>query len=303
VRGLVLLLLGAALWKVAALGWEAAQHWRFSRPPLLEGQAAAPPSPRPDPALQAALEDAAGGGTGVVGAYVWDLSDGASAALAADRQFPAASLAKVPLLVEVLKQQRLGRLSPDEQLEIKREHWADGAGVLQAQVGRSYSVARLTELMISQSDNIAARVLMDRVGVDDVNETVATLGLTATRLAPLRSEEGERAPHLTSARDMAALLALIASGGLVDPPTSEQALRYLEGKQANAWLADGLPWWAKLAHKWGDLPSARHDAGIVYTPRGRYVVVVLTQDKRPGDAADAIARVSRAAFERLGADP
>jgi beta-lactamase class A len=302
VWGLLVLLLGAALWKVGALGWDAARHWAFTRPHLADGQANPPPTPRPELELQAAVDAAAARGSGTVGAYVWDLSNGASAELEPDRPFPAASLVKLPVLVEVLRQERVGRLDANEQLEIKQRHWADGAGVLQAQVGRSYSVARLTELMIGESDNIAARVLMDRVGVDNINETVTALGLTQTRVQPLADDGGERAPHVTSARDMGTLLGVIASGGLVDASTSEQALRHLEGKQANAWLADGLPWWAKLAHKWGDLPQARHDAGIVYTPRGRYVVVVLTEGKRPDDAADTIARVSRAAFDRLGAE-
>jgi len=253
--------------------------------------------------LQRALDGALAGDSGEVGAYVWDLGSGASAATREAEPFEAASLFKVPVLVEVLKQERLGRLAPDQQLTVKPEHWADGAGVLQAQVGKRFSVAELTEAMIVQSDNIAARVLMDAVGVDSVNATMLALGLTDTRLAPLAADRGDgHSLHRTSARDMAQLLALIGSGGLVDAPTSEQALRLLERKQANAWLATGLPWWAKLAHKWGELPDARHDAGIVYTPRSRYVVVVLTHGMPPAAAADAIAGVSRAAFDQLGAD-
>ena len=300
-RGLLLVLLSAALWKLGALGWETFQHWMFTRPRLAQDQALRAAAPVMDPGLQRAVEEGAAGGSGVISVYVWDLTSGASAALAADRSLPAASLVKVPVLVEVLRQERLGRLDPNELLTIQPEHWTDGSGVLQAQVGRRYSVAQLTDLMIGQSDNIAARVLMDRVGVDNVNQTLAALGLTATHLQPL-SNRGDSASHVTSAHDMASLFGLIASGGLVDPTTSEQALHMLEVQQANAWLADDLPWWVKLAHKWGDLPNARHDAGVVYTPRGRYVIAVLTENKPADEAAAAIARVSRAAFDRLGAD-
>ena len=76
--------------------------------------------------------------------------------------------------------------------------------------------------------------------------------------------------------------------------------RLLEQPQAHTWLADSLPWWVKVAHKWGDLPTARHDAGIVYSPRGTFVTVVLTEDVAPDEAQRAIARTAQAAYDFLG---
>jgi beta-lactamase class A len=304
VRGLILLLLAAALWKLLGLAWETVEHWRFFRPPLVEGQAARAIAPRADETLQKAIDQELVGVSGSAAVYVWDLSNGSSASALADRQFPAASLVKIPILVEVLRQERLGRLSPDTRLEIKPEHWTDGAGVLQSRVGERYTVAELTRLMVVDSDNIAARVLMDRLGVDTINDSMAGLGLSHTVLAPLADgRDAEREPHRTSARDMAALLGLIASGELVDVRTSEQGLQLLEAKQAHSWLAQELPWWAKVAHKWGALPGIRHDVGVVYTPRGRYVVAILTENLPPDEATNLITRLSRVAFDRLGADP
>ena len=54
------------------------------------------------------------------------------------------------------------------------------------------------------------------------------------------------------------------------------------------------------AHKWGDLPTARHDAGIVFTPRGTFVAVVLTEDVPPDEAQRVIARTAQATYEYLG---
>jgi beta-lactamase class A len=49
-----------------------------------------------------------------------------------------------------------------------------------------------------------------------------------------------------------------------------------------------------VAHKSGQLPSLRHDAGIVYGPRGPYLLVVLTDDLADQDDAEAfLARLSR----------
>ena len=303
VRGVLVLLVAVACWKGGSLGVDSARHWLFSRSTMAQDEFVAASAPEPSSALQFAVEQAATSPRGTVAVYAWDLNDGESAALEEHRLFPAASLVKLPVLVEVLRQERLGRFSARDELVIKQEHWTDGSGVLQARVGDRVTIGELTELMIRESDNIAARALMDLVGVDEINRRMSALGFTDTVVQPLESDSDTvRPPHQTSARDMAGLLGLIATGGVVDSDTSARAVSLLEAQQANAWLADGLPWWARLAHKWGDLANARHDAGIVFTPRGRYVVVVMTEGMLPGESAETIGRVSRAVFDRIGAD-
>jgi len=99
---------------------------------------------------------------------------------------------------------------------------------------------------------------------------------------------------------MAHLLVGLAAGQVINQHVSEAALGLLELKQATSWLGDELPFWVKVAHKWGDLPQARHDVGIVFTPRGNYVVAVLTEDDLPDEAARLIARTSRATYDYLG---
>jgi beta-lactamase class A len=247
--------------------------------------------------LQQRLDAAASVSRGAVGAVVLDLDSGSEASVAADRPFPAASLFKLPILVEVLAQQEVRRLDPDTLLEIRQQDWTDGSGVLQARIGERLSVRELTRLMIQESDNIAALVLLDAVGPNNVNATLERLGLHDTRVVDRRG--GAQGEHMTTARDTARLLSIVASGQLVDPEVSEAALRLLEQPQAHTWLAESLPWWVKVAHKWGDLPTARHDAGIVFTPRGTFVAVVLTEDVAPDEAQRTIARTAQIAYDYL----
>jgi len=272
----------------------------FNRP-----RAAAIPlsAPHAAPILQARLEAVTGSlRYGRLSAVVVDLQNGAEASVDADRAVVAASLFKLPILVEVLAAEDAGQLDPDQQLLIRPEDWTDGSGVLQARVGDRVSVRELTRLMIQESDNIAALVLLDAVGVPAVNAMAERLGLHATRLVDHRAGDGasESAEHTTSAADMARLLVGLATGQVVNPHVSEAALGLLELKQATTWLGDDLPFWAKVAHKWGDLPQTRNDVGIVFTPRGSYVVAVLTQDGMPDEAASIIARASRVTYDYLG---
>jgi beta-lactamase class A len=283
---LVGLLLGAG---------EAARGATFSRP---VGQPAMTSSEHLEPALQSRLETAASVSRGRIGAYVLDLEGGGAAAIDADGVFPSASLFKLPILVEVLVQQKRHELDPEQSLEVRQEDWTDGSGVLQARVGDRLSVRELSRLMIQDSDNIAALMLLNAVGADEVNATVERIGLHGTRVVDRR--RGDQGENVTTPRDMATLLSTIASGQLIDPETSEAALRLLELKQATTWLADDLPWWVKVAHKWGDLPEARHDAGIVFSPRGTFVAVVMTEGAQPDNAQRAIAQTAKAAYDYLG---
>jgi beta-lactamase class A len=265
------------------------------------------PSPHADAVLQARLETLVAGSLahGSLGAVIVDLQTGATGSLDGERVFPAASLFKLPILIELLAEEDAGQLDPESQLLIRPEDWTDGSGVLQARVGDSLSVRELTRLMIQDSDNIAALVLLNAVGVPAVNAMVGRLGLQATRLVDHRAEAGssDSAEHTTSAADMAHLLVGMATGQLVNQRVSEEALGMLELKQASNWLGDDLPFWVRIAHKWGDLPQARNDVGVVFTPRGSYVVAVLTQDGLPDESASIIALTSRMAYDYVGLRP
>src|SRR5207248_7139650 len=110
---------------------------------------------------------------------------------------PAASLFKLPILLEVLAQEDAGRLDADQQETVRPEDWTDGSGVLQARIGDRVSVRELSRLMIAESDNIAALVLLDLVGVGTVNALSEQLGLRVTRVVDHRA--GEPGDHTTSA--------------------------------------------------------------------------------------------------------
>jgi beta-lactamase class A len=278
-----------ALWRLALLALETYELSRFQRPSVASLATQVSPSRATDAGLDGLLRETGLPG-GVVGAYVRNLPTGAGAALNGERRFPAASLFKLPVMVEVLKQQRLKRFNWDDELTVGREHWTDGSGVLQARIGERFKIGDLLRLMIDESDNIAANMLTDLVGVTSINQTMDAMGLRATRVVDRFRENSQ---PTTSPDDIGRLLEITATGQLVDAQTSEEAIRLLERKQAHAWLGEGLPWWSKLAHKWGDVPNARHDAGIIYTPRNQIVLVVLTENGNPKAAADEIRSLSR----------
>jgi beta-lactamase class A len=294
---LLLLLLGALV-----IGVGPAQLSEFAAGLFFHRPAAAdisPPSSHSEVDLQSRLQPVASSfSRGHLALAAIDLQTGATATVDSARVYPAASLFKLPILMAVLDQESSGQLDPDRMLEIQPEDWTDGSGVLQDRVGDRLSVRDLTRLMIQDSDNIAALVLLDVVGAAGANATSERLGLEATHVVDHRA--GQNGDHMTSADDMARLLFQLATGEAINQSVSEQALSLLETRQSVTWLGDDLPFWVKVAHKWGDLPDARHDVGIVFTPRGSFVLAVLTEDASPDEAAALIGRAARVTYDYLG---
>ena len=174
--------------------------------------------------------------------------------------FASASLYKVPIMVETIRQIRLGRISADQKFTVQKAHYVEGSGVLQGRIGSTIEVRELLRLLIAESDNIAAMMLIDITGLNNVNQTMRGLRLESTRLLDWRSPGALTAfnglgPYTTSPADMAVLLDTIATGRLVDEKTSDDALKLLSLKQASDLIGEALPWDVRVAHKWGEIPA------------------------------------------------
>ncbi|MGH2367671.1 MAG: serine hydrolase, partial [Chloroflexota bacterium] len=232
------------------------------------------------------------------------LRTGASATYHERDLYPSASIAKLPILVETFRQLDAGTLRLDERVTITADAITGGAGVLQAREGEQLPISELLRLAVGVSDNVAARLLLQRVGgIEAVNHTLAGLGLVQTRLY------ADDRPNTTTAAETAALLAWLATrpaggahvsgaGSLPAAPLANTLPALLARPQAQAWLARGVPRGVPVAHKSGQLPSVRHDAGIVYAPRGPYVLVALTSHLADQDDAEVfLANLSRRVYE------
>jgi beta-lactamase class A len=259
---------------------------------------------KPDPQLAALVERLVDDDNGDTAVVVRNLRTGASAGYHERDVFPSASLAKVPILVETYRRLASGALHDTDFVPITSDAITDGAGVLQARTGEEISIAELVHLSISVSDNVAARLLMRQVGgVDAINRTMAEMGLTQTRLY------ADERPNVTSAEEMASLLAWAAAqgwspaGGVAVSPAASapeylplaHTLPWLLAQpQAQAWITQGLPQGTVVAHKSGQLPGVRNEAAVVYTPKGPFVVVGLTDHLADQDSAEAfLARLAR----------
>ena len=73
-------------------------------------------------------------------------------------------------------------------------------------------------------------------------------------------------------------------------------LQLLKIQKLNNKIPRYLPKDTVVAHKTGELDPFTHDAGIVYTPNGNYIIVVLSKSDDPDLAENRIADISKNVF-------
>jgi beta-lactamase class A len=236
---------------------------------------------------------------GTYGVAVAGLNSGASALVNGDEQFATASLFKLFLMYEVLRQIEAGALSLRDTVTTAETYtFIEGEGGIPANT--EVTVDEALQTMIGASSNAGSLALLDLVGPAALNEVPFRLGLQNTRLEARPSGNGPGhyfVDGVTTATDLMTFFVALDAGRLVGPVGDARMQDILLGQQIRDRLPTLLPREARVAHKTGDLEHSVHDVGIVYLPRHRFVIVVLSRDVPYDDSKAVIAEVARSAHE------
>jgi beta-lactamase class A len=250
-----------------------------------------------------------------VAAAFYDLAAGETMLIHPDESFHAASTMKVPVMMEIYRQAKSGKLSLDERVTIKNDfvsivdgsHYlisanSDSEQSLYKRTGERETIRELLRLMITLSSNLATNILIERVTAPRVMELMRRLG--AKNMRVLRGVEDGKAfarglNNSTTARDLMIILRQIAERRAVSPEASDEMVQVMLGQRFNEGIPAGLPPGVRVAHKTGSITSINHDAAIVYPPgRKPYVLVVLTRGiAEESRAHRLIADISRSVYE------
>jgi beta-lactamase class A len=245
----------------------------------------------------------------VVGVAVVDLTDQRAFYLNADAIYPTASTIKVAVLAELYRQHERGAGAKLGDLyTVNAKDGVGDEGVLQAM---SAGVSRITNhdlalLMVSLSDNSATNVLIDRVGMDNVNTWLAQLGLERTRLRRhmldvKAAQEGRE--NTATPRELVKMLQAIHGGQVFGKATTNDFFRMLSTLKSG-YASRLLPAGLVIANKPGSLDAVRNDAAVVFVPGRPFAIAVMTTFARDElDAEQSIARITHAAwsyFDRVG---
>lgn len=240
--------------------------------------------------------------SGEFGIAACHLVSGARVVLDEHRVFPSASVIKVPLLVEVMCQRDEGRLSLEETFDLREADRVPGSGVLYSlREGLRLTLYDLAVLMIIASDNTATNMVIDRLGMDSVNERMRGLGLNAITLARKMydwEEQRQGRENLITPHEMMLLLMRIAEGKISSRSTSEEVLDIMARQQYRDKIPLLLPENTRVANKTGSIARVTNDAGVVFAPSGVYAICVCAREVDDMPRSErAIAEISKAVYD------
>lgn len=289
-----------------------------------------------EPGLEARVGKLVATFPGEMGVAVRDLDSGREISVHADQRFPTASLIKLAVLVEAYHQMAEGRLHKDQVVTLAE---ADKAGdesvpLNMLHPGINLTIADLLKLMIAYSDNTATNLLVREVGAGNADRRMESYGLKDTKIfrPTFRDGHADVFPELekefglgmTTPREVARLMGLIADGKVVSRAACDEMLAMLGNQFDRQMIPRALPFerdkifvgnktgWdeEKLAGPDGIKGEVRTDAAYVKGPHSRYTIAICTRrgrDKRPGAdnpalvIGGAVSRMVYDDFERVSA--
>ncbi len=256
--------------------------------------------------MEAAISDAVQTYDGDVGVYIKNLKTGYVFERNADRQFITASLIKIPIMAAAFQSIKEGKLSLDSQIILRKRHIRYGSGRMKwSRVGQRFRVSDIMYQMITHSDNTATEMLIDLFGYDYLNKAFAGFGLNVTQISPMGMSLSDKlkyeSDNHTTPREMGMLLEKMYDRELVNDGYSDLMMEIMKRAEEPHRLGKFLPKNWVLARKTGLLRKNCHDCGIVFTPKGDYIICVMTGNNlNYRKAKGFIANVGQTAYEYIG---
>jgi beta-lactamase class A len=261
---------------------------------------------------------------GKVAIYATDLNSGKTAAVDADTPVPTASVIKLTVLFEALKQIEYGRVRFDDKVTLTKGDQVEGSGVLTLfDTPLTLTFKDALTMMIDVSDNTATNLAIDHLGLQDIDNRIQWMGLQNTWLykkvflppvPPVPPDQPRFGLGKTTAREMAAVMQRFATCNLNAPGSSTRPSER-DRQMCNAALTmlknqtdrDDLPRYLGayvVTNKTGALDDVRNDVAIVYAPNGPVIISGFTYDNKdqswtPDNSAQLLlAKIGKAIIDR-----
>src|ERR1017187_8495802 len=257
--------------------------------------------------LEKSIADIDGGLDGVMGVALVDLTDGHRYLLHGNDVFPQASSIKICVLGELYRQAQQGKLKLTDLYTVNASDLVQDSDIMG---GLTPGVTRLTlrdlaTMMMAVSDNSATNVLIDRIGMENVNAFLSAQGLRETRLRRKMMDlkaAAEGRENVSTPSEMLDLLQALYRGQILNQEMTADFFKVLSTHK-DSFIPRDLPDDLKIANKPGELEGVRNDSGVIFLDQRPYILCVMTTYlHRERDGEEAIRNISLAAwrmFDRL----
>lgn len=211
-----------------------------------------------------------------------------------------ASIIKVPILLEAIRQAENGDFSWEDEVVVVESDVVAGSGTIKDMtVPKTFTVRELGELMIVVSDNTATNMFMERVGFDEVNWTCIELGcedivLQNSLYATMPQDRGPR--NWATARDMVRILKGAYETDILSDEGKAEFLRIMRDVndgRLSEYKDEDVHGDILVARKGGSTANPRvlHDVAIFTLGDQVVYAAALTGDVVPADATATIGEI------------
>lgn len=233
--------------------------------------------------------------------FVWDYETGNYAKINSDKLYSAASIIKIPVLIQLFRSIEAGQLTIFDTMTLTDYYRAEGSGSLQFKAENSvWTLDDLARIMITESDNSATNMIMAKLGsMNDVNSGIRQWGLSRTHVNNWLPDMS--GTNFTTTEDLARMLYNLDNPNFLSVTSREKIFDYMGHVHNDRLIPAGLGTGAVFLHKTGDIGKMLGDAGIVYAPNGKkYIVAILAN--RPYNSAlgkDYIVKASEIIYNHM----
>ena len=210
------------------------------------------------------------------------------------QQMAPASMIKLFVMAKTMQDVHDGKLSLDEKITIKKNDAVGGAGVTTwYNAGEQRTIEQLMTVMITDSDNTATNILIDRLGMQNINRYLQQQGFRDTVLVykMMMGRKGKK-KNLSSVRDIGSLFSRLYYHQLVGEQEDKLMLDILCRQHDKECFPAALPDY-EIAHKTGEVNDVYVDGGIFFGQKEDFVLVILSNGK--AGRSDAIEKMQNLA--------
>ena len=247
------------------------------------------------PDLQQAVDGALLGTKGTYAVVFKNLSTGETFSQNDTREYETASLYKLWVMAAVYRQIAEGKINKTDILKedittLNQKFKIASESAERTEGSVTTTVQDALRKMITYSDNYSALILTAKIRLSSVSNFLTSSGFSQSHVGT-----GGKNPSST-AHDIALFFEKLYRGELTDQESTREMLDLLKAQQLNGKIPKYLPSSLAIAHKTGELDGYSHDGGIIYTPQGNYILVILSESTSRQQADERLAGISKAVY-------
>lgn len=236
-----------------------------------------------------------------VSVYYRDLVDGPWFGIDEDKEFNPASMMKIPVMVAWLKRAEKNPLLLKQKLLFKENVDMSAIQTFKPRYtlvkGESYTIETLLEYMMMYSDNNATAVLYKNLSHNELDAVLASMDV---------ENHANDTTNSISVHGFSGFFRILYNASFLNRDMSEKALQLLSREDFPQGIAAGVPKGTIVAAKFGEVDGVRdggdmqlHEFGIVYHPKGHYILGIMTEGKNYTLQAEVIRNISALIYQEV----